>query len=67
LEDDKSDLRRVDPQTGEVVEMIELPPGVVVTGLESDGGDLFFCGGGKSGKIRAIRRPRRAAAKGRPL
>jgi len=62
LEDDKSDLRRVDPQTGEVLEMIELPPGVVVTGLESDGGDLFFCGGGKSGKIRAIRRPRRAPA-----
>src|SRR5262252_43690 len=62
LEDDKSDLRRVDPQTGEVLEMIELPPGVVVTGLESDGGDLFFCGGGKSGKIRAIRRPRRTPA-----
>ena len=67
LEDDKSDLRRVDPQTGEVLEMIELPPGVVVTGLESDGGDLFFCGGGKSGKVRAIRRPRRAATKGQPL
>jgi len=67
LEDDKSDLRRVDPQTGEVLEMIELLPGVVVTGLESDGGDLFFCGGGKSGKVRAIRRPRRAATKGQPL
>jgi hypothetical protein len=26
--------------------------------LESDGGDQFFAGGGNSGKVRAIRRPR---------
>ena len=55
-EGDESDLRRVDPQTGEVLEKIEMPPGVGVSGLESDGGDRFFCGGGKSGKVRAIRR-----------
>jgi glutamine cyclotransferase len=63
-EDDKSDLRRVDPRTGEVLEMVEMPPGVNVSGLESDGRDLFFCGGEKSGKVRAVRRPKRRSAKG---
>lgn len=58
-EGDDSELRRIDPQTGEVKEMIEMPPGVGVSGLESDGGDQFFCGGGKSGKVRAVRRPPR--------
>jgi glutamine cyclotransferase len=57
-EADESDLRRIDPRTGEVLESIEMPPGVAVSGLESDGGDLFFCGGGSSGKVRAVRRPR---------
>jgi glutamine cyclotransferase len=60
LEDDASDLRRIDPQTGEVQERIEMPRGVTVSGLESDGSDRFFCGGGTSGKVRAVRRPRRA-------
>jgi glutamine cyclotransferase len=54
-----SDLRRVDPQTGQVLERLEMPHGLEVSGLESDGGDRFFCGGGKSGKVRAVRRPRR--------
>jgi glutamine cyclotransferase len=58
-EGDESDLRRVDPRTGEVLEQLEMPPGVNVSGLESDGGDLFFCGGGKSGKVRTVRRPKR--------
>ncbi|MHB8347931.1 MAG: Vgb family protein [Acidiferrobacterales bacterium] len=58
-DDDESDLRRVDPQTGEVLESLEMPPGVGVSGLESDGGDQFFCGGGRSGKVRVVRRPRR--------
>ncbi len=57
-EGDESDLRRVDPRTGEVLERVEMPPGVGVSGLESDGGDQFFCGGGKSGKVRTVRRPR---------
>jgi len=61
-EGDESDVRRVDPQTGEVLEKLELPPGVGVSGLESDGDDRFFCGGGRSGKVRAIRRPTRGAA-----
>ena len=63
-EGDQSDLRRVDPRTGEVLEQLEMPAGVGVSGLESDGGDRFFCGGGKSGRIRAVRRPRRPPAGG---
>ena len=58
-EGEESDLRRVDPQTGEVLERFEMPAGVYVSGLESDGRDQFFCGGGPSGKVRAVRRPRR--------
>src|SRR5215470_14833515 len=54
-EGDESDLRRVDPETGEVLESLEMPPGVGVSGLESDGADRFFCGGGSSGKVRAVR------------
>ncbi|WP_248795660.1 PQQ-binding-like beta-propeller repeat protein [Pseudomonas sp. MWU13-2105] len=56
-EDDKSDVRRVDPQTGALLERIAMPAGVGVSGLESDGQERFFCGGGNSGKIRAVRRP----------
>jgi glutamine cyclotransferase len=56
-EGDESDLRRIDPRTGEVLERLEMPPGMGVSGLESDGGDQFFCGGGRSGKVRAVRRP----------
>ena len=63
-EGDESDLRRVDPRTGEVLERLDMPPGVGVSGLESDGGDRFFCGGGRSGKVRAVRRPRRVSAPG---
>ena len=59
-ENDESELRRIDPRTGAVLESLEMPPGVGVSGLESDRGDQFFCGGGKSGKVRAVRRPVRA-------
>jgi glutamine cyclotransferase len=60
-EGDESEVRRVDPETGEVLACLELSPGVGVSGLESDGDDRFFCGGGKSGMVRVIRRPRRDA------
>jgi glutamine cyclotransferase len=63
-EGDESELRRVDPRTGAVLERLEMPRGIGVSGLESDGGDQFFCGGGKSGKVRAVRRPRRDPAAG---
>ena len=56
---DESDLRRIDPQTGEVLETIAMPAGMGISGLESDGGDIYFCGGGKSAKVRAVRRPAR--------
>lgn len=63
-EGDASDLRRVDPRTGEVLELLEMPPGVSVSGVEA-GGDQFFCGGGGRSKVvRAVRRPKRGSAKG---
>jgi glutamine cyclotransferase len=58
-EGDASDLRRIDPQTGEVLERLDMPPGAAVSGVESDGGDQFFCGDNGNGKLRAVRRPRR--------
>jgi glutamine cyclotransferase len=58
-EGDESSLRHIDPQTGKLLDELTLPPGTGVSGLESDGGDRFFCGGGPSGKVRAVRRPRR--------
>ena len=58
-ENEQSDIRRIDPKTGDVLEQLDMPPGIVVSGLESDGGDQFFCGGGESGKVRVVRRPKR--------
>ncbi|HKQ31052.1 MAG TPA: PQQ-binding-like beta-propeller repeat protein [Burkholderiales bacterium] len=59
-EGEESELRRVDPKTGEVLEKLAMPAGKNISGLESDGKDQFFCGGGKTGKVRAVRRPKRA-------
>jgi glutamine cyclotransferase len=56
-QDDVSDVRRIDPRTGEVLARLDMPRGTGVSGLESDGADLFFCGGGNSGKVRVVRRP----------
>jgi glutamine cyclotransferase len=56
-EGDDSELRRIDPGNGQVLETIEMPAGVNISGLESDGKDQFFCGGGRSGKVRAVRKP----------
>jgi len=58
-EDGEGALRRVDPQTGAVLEQLDLPPGVDISGLESDGGNRFFCGSSATGKVRSVRRPRR--------
>lgn len=57
-EGDESALRRIDSETGEVLERIDMPSGAGVSGLESDGAERFFCGGGPSGKLRAVRRPK---------
>ncbi len=56
-EGEESDLRHINPQTGEVLEKLEMPQDIYISGLESDGGDQFFCGGGKTGKVRVVRRP----------
>jgi glutamine cyclotransferase len=58
-EGDESDMRRIDPRTGEVLETLAMPRAMAVSGLESDGGRRFFCGGGKSGKVRVVGRPKR--------
>ena len=61
-EGDESELRHIDPQSGAVLDRLEMPRGVNISGLESDGADLFYCGGGGTGKIRAVRRPKSARA-----
>ena len=57
-EGDESEIRRIDPETGDVLQRLEMPTGTGVSGLESDGADLFYAGGGASGKVRAVRRPK---------
>lgn len=57
-EDDVSELRRVDPESGRVVETLEMPDGDGVSGLEAKG-DLLFCGGIKKPIVRAVKRPSR--------
>jgi len=58
-EGDDSDIRRIDPETGEVLARLTMPEGTMVSGLESDQRDLFYAGGGPSGRLRAVRRPRK--------
>lgn len=60
-ENDESDIRRIDPETGSVLECLTMPQGAGVSGLESDGKDRFFCGGGGSGKLRVVRRSSRSS------
>jgi len=58
MDGEQSDLRHIDPRTGEVIERLEMPAGVVVSGLEADGAArVFYCGGSTSGKVRAVRKP----------
>ena len=61
LEDEQSDIRRIDPESGEVLARLQMPAGIGVTGLEADRAGLFYCGGGSSGKVRSVRRPRATA------
>jgi glutamine cyclotransferase len=56
-EGDESEIRRIDPQSGAVLDRLQMPAGTGVSGLESDGAQLFYAGGGGSGKVRAVRRP----------
>jgi glutamine cyclotransferase len=64
-EGDESELRRIDPANGAVLDRLAMPLGTFVSGLESDGAGLFYCGGGNSGKVRAVRRPKAAADRAR--
>ena len=59
-EGDESEIRRIDPESGAVLDRLAMPAGTFVSGLESDGADLFYAGGGGSGTVRAVRRPRSA-------
>src|SRR5262249_61326144 len=49
-EGDESDLRRVDPRTGEVLERLGMPPRGSGSGLEADGRRMFFSGWWRGGK-----------------
>jgi glutamine cyclotransferase len=61
-ENEQSELRHIDPQSGKVLEAVDMPPGITISGLESNGSDRFFCGGGSSGKVRVVRRPKRTVS-----
>jgi glutamine cyclotransferase len=61
FEEEKSELRRVDPATGRVLERLEMSD---VSGLEGKG-DLLFCGGIKKPIIRAVKRPAADRSTGR--
>ena len=50
-----SEEARIDPANGNVLANLDLP-GISVSGVESDGADRFFCGGGESGKVHIVRR-----------
>lgn len=60
-ENEQADLRRIDPASGAVLDQLEMPKGAGVSGVESNGSDAFFCGGGGSATIRVVRRPGRRA------
>ncbi|MGN6094978.1 MAG: Vgb family protein [Bosea sp. (in: a-proteobacteria)] len=55
-ENEESELRRIDPATGEVLESLHMPEGTFISGLEADRDGRFYCGGGKSGVVRAVSR-----------
>ena len=56
----ESEIRRIDPKSGAVLDRLAMPAGIHVSGLESDGADLFYAGGG--GKVRAVRRSKAVAS-----
>jgi len=57
-EADQSDIRHVNDKTGEVLEKLDMPEGVGVSGMESDGKDTFYCGGAGNPRLRAVHKPR---------
>ena len=65
-EGDESEIRRIDPESGAVLERLEMPRGTGVSGLESDGADLFYCGGGAAARSApcGVRKPQPAKGLG---
>jgi outer membrane protein assembly factor BamB len=57
-EGNESELRRVDAGTGEVKERLAMPSGTNVSGLEAGRDGEFYCGGGRAGKVRLMKRPK---------
>ncbi|HEY1956130.1 MAG TPA: glutamine cyclotransferase [Polyangiaceae bacterium] len=60
IDEDQSDIRRVDQTTGEVLERLVLPKGKLIAGLEA-GPDAFYAGSHETATVRAVKRPRRVA------
>ena len=54
-QDGDGGIARIDPANGNALATLEMP-GVSVSGVESDGADRFFCGGGDSGTVHIVRR-----------
>ncbi|MEM6991975.1 MAG: glutaminyl-peptide cyclotransferase [Myxococcota bacterium] len=52
-EGDASDLRRIDPVSGAVLERYDAPEGTGIAGLCRHG-QRFYCGAGPEGKVRAV-------------
>ena len=44
-EGDEGELRHIDAHSGAVLERLQMPRGMGVSGLEWDGAGLFYCGG----------------------
>jgi glutamine cyclotransferase len=63
-EADRSDLRRIDPESGEVLEQLDMPEDMAISGLEADAEGQLLCGGASSGRIRVVRRPKQSTAAG---
>ena len=54
-DDGDGGLARIDPANGNEMATLDMP-GMDVSGVEWDGADRFFCGGGESGTVRIVRR-----------
>lgn len=54
-EDEQSEIRNIDAESGQVKRALSMPHGTIVSGLDSDG-EVFYCGGGSSGKVRVVTR-----------
>lgn len=55
----ESELRHADPKSGDVLEVLAMPAGTGISGVEWDGHDRFFCGDDRGHKVHAVRRPQR--------